>query len=117
MSGSAASLEATVATSVSMLLGFSIDASACAVSVRKPPSQSSRKLSEALNALSVSSGGLPLPGEAPAGPFLAARPPAPLVRRSWQDEQAKSPFADSRTSLNRRSPSARLRGSTAGGGG
>src|SRR5690242_12960871 len=115
MSGSAASLEATVATSVSMLAGFSIDASACAVSVRKLPSQSSRKLSGALNTLSVSSGGLPLPDESPAGPFRVERPPAPLVRRSWQVEQAKSPLADRRTSLNRRSPSARLRGSTGGG--
>src|SRR5262249_59202247 len=85
--------------------GFSSDDAACAAGDRKLPSQFNRKFRTALKTVRVSNGRDTVPSLGRA----------PLVRMSWQDEQASVPLSDRRGSENRRSPSASLFGSATGG--
>src|SRR5262245_40101016 len=90
-----------------MFTGFSRDDTTCAAGDRKLPSQFRRKLRTALKTVRVSNG-----RDTPASLVRA-----PLVRMSWQEMQESVPVPDRRVSENRRSPSASLRGSAAGGAG
>src|ERR1700722_18632172 len=110
--GSASSLLRTSSTLVPMWVEFSNEDSIWPSSVRKLPSQFNRKLSAALNTVSVLSS-----GSGPSGVVVFRPPSAPLVWTSWQDEQANAPSWDKRRSWKSCSPSATFRGSEAGGGG
>src|SRR6266545_6566716 len=107
MAGSAFSLLTTSPTLVRRFTEFSSDDTTCAAGDRILPSQFSLKFKTALKIVGVSNGRDTVP--------LFDR--APLVRRSWQDEQVSVPSADRRGSENRRSPSESLSGSASGGGG
>src|SRR5882762_205907 len=112
MSGSAASFSESSDMLLPMISGFSNAALTSDSTVRSFPSQPKRKLSAALNTVSVLSGRLD-----PSRPTSWLFVLAPFVPRSWQDVQLRELPRDSRGSPNRRSPSFIFLGSVSGGAG
>jgi hypothetical protein len=95
-----------------MMRGAVNDAIVSASSERNFPSQPKRKFNVALRMVGVLSGRFE-----PSSPSSCSLLPAPLMLRSWQDEQLRELSCERRGSLNRRSPSLAFNGSAATGSG
>src|SRR5262245_57363652 len=92
-----------------MIFGFPSEDLTSDSAVRYFPSQPSRKLSAALNTVSVLSG-----SSEPSRPMSCRLGLAPFVLRSWHDEQLRELSRDRRGSPNNRSPSLTFSESIAG---
>ena len=92
-----------------MIAGFRRLDSACSSRSRMPPSQLRRKFSAALKTVRVLTG-----SSRPSGERSRAWRLAPLLRMSWQVEQALRPSPERRGSWKSRAPRATLAGSAGG---